>query len=97
LPTVIVRTSPADLGGWLEHHAASHPLLRRGGFISERILRDADDPDALIVLMEIESIERWRAFLRTPEAQSEIARAPVLRPPTMTLAEELTNGELGTP
>jgi len=84
---VIVRLTPTDYQSWREHHGQQLELMRASGAVSDRICRDATDPTKLIVVVEVDDIDRYMAAFASPEGQAAAARAPLSGPAEVTIAE----------
>lgn len=89
MPITIARVTPTDFDAWHEVHM--RVIRERGaevGMISEVIYRDRDDPRTLVIVQQVESIERVAAFLASAEMQRTIGEAPIEGPPTFWLLDE---------
>ena len=89
MPSAILRVTPSDYDAW---HALHLAVVREhgagAGLVSEAIYRDHDEPGTIVVIQQLESIERFREFLATPFMQDTIAKAPIEAPPTVWFVDE---------
>jgi hypothetical protein len=85
---MLVRHRVKEFDAWkavFDAHAASQ---REAGLFVRRILRNADDPDELFLLFEVEDFDRARAFLTSPDVPGAQADSGVLDAPDVYFLEE---------
>ena len=66
---------------------------KRHGSLGARIFRDVDDPNAVTILFEWESRERFEEFRADPEVAATIQSTRPLSPPTFTFLEPVGETE----
>lgn len=90
MATAIARLASPDYEAWRsEHTEAIRSSAEAFGLVSEVIYRDHDDPDVIVLVQEIESIEKAQAFLASPAFQGLVDRAPVDAPPSFWFLEKV--------
>jgi len=90
MPYLLVRHRVEDYERWRlvfdhDHGAARVQRDSKGG----RILRNADDPNELVILLEWDSVENARRFANADELREAIQRAGVSDQPVVYFLEEV--------
>jgi len=84
MTTIVVRVEPDDPDAWYADHMAQVENFRAAGVTSEVMLRDVNQPNARVGILEVEDAERFFAFLRAPGSEG-----PAKYQPTMWVLEEI--------
>ena len=84
---LIVRLTPTDYEAWRQHHVEQVEFMKAVGVVSDRICRDVSDSTKLVVVVEVDDIDRYMAAFASPEGQAAAARAPLTGPPDFVVAE----------
>ena len=90
MPYLLVRHKVEDYERWKpvfdhDHGATREQWGSKGGWI----LRNADDPDELVILLEWDSVENARRFAEADELQDAMRRAGVADQPDVYFLEEV--------
>ena len=86
---VVVQHDAADYDAWrpvFDEHGAAR---QAHGCMSERVYRDADNSDSIIIVMGWPSKEAAEGFVADPSLAEAMARGGVLGPPTVTISERI--------
>jgi len=90
MPYLLVRHKVEDYEGWKpvfdhDYGATREQWGSKGG----RILRNADDPNELVMLLEWDSLENARKFAHAEELREAMRRAGVADQPDVYFLEEV--------
>jgi quinol monooxygenase YgiN len=83
----IVQHMCADYDTWrpvFDEHAT---VRQEHGCISERVYRDADEPNQIAVVLEWSSQAEAEGFMADPSLRDAMERGGVMGPPTVTFGE----------
>jgi quinol monooxygenase YgiN len=83
----IVQHTCADYEAWrpvFDEHASAR---KDHGCLSERVYRDADDPNQVAVIMEWSSQAAAEGFMADASLRDAMERGGVVGPPTVTFGE----------
>lgn len=75
---MLCRNRVADYATWKRVFDEGADAQQEAGLELRRLWRDVDHPDQVWFLFEIESLEKARAFISTPEAAATGERAGAL-------------------
>lgn len=76
MPLAITRFTPTDYDHWYRVHVESVRRFREElTLISDVIYRDCNDPRAVVVIFEVQSAEKFQAFLASPTFSDLVAEA----------------------
>jgi len=81
-----------DFSRWRSMFDQGHALRKNSGSKGARILRSADDPNGLMVIMEWDSLDRARQFAQSAELREAMQKAGVIGRPEVSflnLVEDL--------
>lgn len=81
MPFMTVRHEVQDYAAWKQAFDEHAPMRREMGSKGGYILRNADDPNELIVMMEVEDLDKARAFAASDELRQAMERAGVADQP----------------
>ena len=81
MATMVIRHPVADYGSWRAVYDEVAPLRDRHGCTAERVLRDADDPETVLVLHDFPTLDGARSFSADPGLKAAMQRAGVAGPP----------------
>ena len=85
---IYVHHTVEDYGKWKAAFDAHAPLRKAGGSTENiNILRNADDPNDLTVLIGWSDLQKARAFSQSPELRAAMAQAGVTSQPTVRFLE----------
>jgi len=81
MATMVIRHPVVDYGSWRAVYDEVAPLRDRHGCTAERVLRDADDPETVLVLHDFPTLDGARSFAADPGLKAAMQRAGVAGPP----------------
>ena len=86
---ILVQQSVEDKNKWKavfdEHKAVREAAGSKGGLV----FRNADDPNHITVLLEVDSMEHARAFAGSSELREAMQKAGVIGPPKVIFLDEI--------
>jgi quinol monooxygenase YgiN len=74
---------------WPIFNERGAPLRKKHGSRGARVFRNADDPNAVVILFEWESREGFEAFRADPEVAATIQSTRPTSPPDFTILESV--------
>ena len=80
---ILVQQSVEDFEKWKSLFDEDEPFREAGGSKGGLVLRNADDPNHVTVLLEWDSLESARAFASSDELRERMQRAGVTGPPAL--------------
>jgi hypothetical protein len=88
MPTIVVRHKVADIDAWLNGHTDRVELFAPAisGF---KTYQDTDDPNSVVMVMEVNDMEKLAAIIQDPKNGPVKARHTVLEPIIMSMPVEL--------
>jgi heme-degrading monooxygenase HmoA len=90
MPYLLVRHKVEDYQRWKPVFDHDHGAARaRSGSMGGRILRNADDPNELLILLEWDSLENARRFADADDLREAMQRAGVADQPDVYFLEEV--------
>ena len=84
MATVIVRHKVGDIGAWLKGHQERVALFAPAisGF---RTFQDADNPNSVVLIIEVTDMEKMGAIINDPKNQAVKDRHTVIEPIIMSM------------
>ena len=90
MPYLLVRHKVEECQRWKPVFDHDHGATRaRSGSKEGRILRNADDPNELLILLEWDSLENARRFTDADDLREAMQRAGVADQPDVYFLEEV--------
>jgi hypothetical protein len=87
---ILVQHRVRDFGSWKPVFEEQGGLVRiRHGAMGHRLYQSLDDPNDVVVAVELPAEERARSFLADPALKEEMEQAGVQGEPTVILCEEV--------
>ena len=89
MPYLLVRHKVADYAKWkpfFDQHGATR---KANGSQGGRLLRNANDPNELVVLFEWDDLEKARQFAQSNDLREIMQRAGVVDQPDIYFLEEV--------
>jgi hypothetical protein len=87
MPYLLVRHKVRDFATWKPQFEA-HETARQGlGIRQKLLLRNADDPQELVVLMEADDLAKARQFSQSPDLREVMEKAGVIDRPDVYFLE----------
>ncbi len=86
MTTVVIRHKVGDFNTWLEGHQDRVKLFSKFGS-GFQTFRDADDPNAIVLVAEVFDLDGMQAVMSDPEIMEKIAKEKhtVLEPITVSM------------
>jgi hypothetical protein len=78
---MLVRHKVRDFDTWKTGYDAHAPKRADSGLAEKYLLRSADDPNEVVILLEAGSLERARAFAESPDLRQKMQEAGVVDKP----------------
>jgi heme-degrading monooxygenase HmoA len=74
---MLVRSKVTDFDKWKPVYDAHFPARQKAGLKEEHLLRNADDPNEVILLFSAEDLEKAKAFAASDDLRQAMQRAGV--------------------
>ena len=86
MPTIVVRHKVGDFDTWLDGHQDRVDLFSAFGS-GFQTFRDAEDPNSVVLVMEVTDMDGLQAMMSNPEVMEKIAKEKhtVLDPITVSM------------
>jgi hypothetical protein len=88
MPYIIIRHKVEDYAKWKsvfdEHGATRKDFGSKGGYV----FRSADDPNEVVILLEVDDLNKVRQFIQSQDLRETMQRAGVKGPPDIYYLEE---------
>jgi hypothetical protein len=84
MPTLIVRHKVGDFATWLEGHEERKALFA-SAVSSFKTFQDQEDPDSVLMVLEVVSMEKVSELLNDPKFQAVKDKHTVLPPIVVSL------------
>jgi len=88
MTTVAVRHRVADFDTWRAAYDEHGVVRKEHGTTGDRVLRDASDPNEVLVLTFWPTADNARAFVEDPSLKEVMGRAGVVGAPRIEIYEE---------
>ncbi len=89
MPYILIRHKVKNYAGWKpvfdEHGATSEENGSWGG----HLFRNADDPNEIVILLEWDSLEKARKFVKSEDTKKAMQRAGVIDKPDVYFLDEV--------
>jgi hypothetical protein len=89
MATAITRHEVTDPEAWLAAYREGTDVRIRGKVLADRVFRDADRPNTIIVLHDFATLEDARGMMESPMMPEVWQRSGVVGEPVTWLAEEI--------
>ena len=88
MPTIIARHKVSDIDAWLKGHEERVALFApaASGF---RTFQDSDDPKSVVLVVEVNDLEKLAAIINDPKNQDAKNRHTVIEPITISMQVDL--------
>lgn len=87
MATIIVRHKVKDFNAWKTLFQAHESERVAAGLTNPRLLRSADDPSEVVILLDAADLGVAKAFAASEELRSEMAAAGVVDKPDVYFLE----------
>ncbi len=89
MPYLLIRHKVEDYAKWKSEFDKHGDARKASGFKGGYIFHNADAPNEVLVLMEIEDMEKARQFAQSEEVRQAMQRAGVLGKPDVIFLDEV--------
>lgn len=89
MPFVNVRTKVRDYATWRPYFDQHAAVRKANGQISERVFRNANNPNELVLLFEWDDLAKAKAFRESAELKQIMKEAGVEGEPEFIFLEEV--------
>lgn len=89
MPVMLVRQTVADFTAWKRIFAEHEMTRRANGSLGGRILRNADNPTEVLILLEWDGLERARLFADSDDLREVMMWAGISDWPDIWFLEEV--------
>ena len=88
---VMVQISTKDYSEWKKAFDGeqAEQMRMKYGTRSKQVFQDSSDPNRATVLLEMESLDKAKAFANDPELRMNMQKAGVMGAPSFTFLNEL--------
>jgi hypothetical protein len=86
---LILRVTPTDYDAWHALHDQYLEHWKTAGVRSELICRDRDDPETVVIIQEVEDLDRMVEFLESPEIREAMGAAPIQSMPQIWFLDDV--------
>jgi hypothetical protein len=88
MATIVARHKVGDINAWLKGHQDRVNLFAPV-VSSFKTFQDADDPNSVVIVFEVNDMEKLGAIINDPKNQEVKARHTVIEPITISMQVEL--------
>jgi hypothetical protein len=85
MPTIVVRHKVGDFETWLRGHKERVDLFGS----TFKTFQDVDDPNSVVLVIEVDDVEKMGAMVNDPANAAIKARHTVLEPITISMPVEV--------
>lgn len=78
---LLVRHKVAEFEQWKSAYDAQLPAREKAGLIEEHLLRNIDDPNEVLILFEVEDLQKAREFVDSSDLRAATEKAGVVDKP----------------
>ena len=78
---VLIRHKVADFATWKQGYEANSDQRHKAGLHEEQLMRNANDPNEVVILFEAEDQKRAEEFSNSPELREAMVKAGVVGKP----------------
>jgi heme-degrading monooxygenase HmoA len=89
MPNLLVRHKVEDYKKWKPVFDAHGAARKTAGSKGGRLLRSAEDPNEITILLEWHTLQKARAFAQSDDLRNAMQRAGVVGKPDVHFLEEL--------
>lgn len=89
MATMFVRHKVSDYGNWKRVYDEFASVRKEKGVTGASVLRDANDPNIIIVTHQFKDMNAATAFANSEELKSAMANAGVVGPPEIWFGEDI--------
>jgi len=90
MPQLLVRHKIADYAKWKPVFDGHASMQKAAGITSGRLFHSADDASEIVILFEVQDIERAREFTQSEDLKKAMEQSGVVDMPDIYLLEEIS-------
>jgi hypothetical protein len=83
MPLMIVHHKVRDYASWRPIYDAHESSRTRAGITNGRVYRKVEDPNDLVILLDVADVAKARAWTASEDLKTTMAKAGVLGAPTI--------------
>ena len=83
MPAIIVRHTVEDFDTWRPHYEEHAVVRRQYGVSDARVYRDAAAANDVVIVFQVEDLDRAREFVTSDDLRETMERAGVVSAPTV--------------
>ena len=80
MPTIIARHKVGDINTWLNGHQERKELFKDGSVTSFQTFQDTNDPDSVLLVLEVADMDKLGAMMSDPKNDELKAKHTVIEP-----------------
>ncbi len=85
----LVRHRVRDFEQWKQRFSNEKEGRRNSGIQGGRLMRSVQDPNEVVLLLELSDVDKFQRFVRSTDLHSQIEQAGVVDVPDMFLLEDV--------
>jgi heme-degrading monooxygenase HmoA len=93
MPFILVRHTVADFATWNPAYDEHATMRKDAGSKGGQVLRSADNPQEVVVLLEWDNLQNAQAFAGSAGLQAAMEKAGVVGQPDILFLEEVERSE----
>ena len=88
MASMLVHHQVKDYSEWKKVYDSVADLRASNGELTDKIYRDAEDPNKLTVIFTWDSLENAKKYSQSPELKAAMEKAGVVGPPDIRFLQE---------
>ena len=88
MSAMLVQHQVKDYAAWKKVYDSVKGLRTSNGELSDKIYRDANDPNKLTIIFEWDSLKNAQNYAQSPELKAAMEKAGVMGPPNVSFLNE---------
>ena len=89
MASMLVQQKVKDFADWKNVYDSAANLRTNNGELSDRIYRDASDPNSLTIVFKWDSLATAKNYAQSPELKAAMEKAGVEGPPNISFLNEI--------
>ena len=89
MASMLVQHQVKDFAEWKREYDSAADLRSSNGELSDRIYRDASDPNRLTIMFKWDSLANAQKYAQTPELKAAMEKAGVVGPSNISFLNEI--------
>ena len=83
MPYVLIVTKVEDFAKWKPAYDAHESIRKAAGLTQRHLLRNADNPNEVVLLFEVSDLEKARAFASSADLRQKMQESGVVGKPEL--------------